>query len=190
MIPRWKLRQEFNRFGEQIRALLSYPFEPLKKWKHDRDFPRSVRLTDGARSLGSKVAIYLIYQPRGILDSTVLTCTHLTKQGYSVMLVSNSKLAETDVERLIPQCWKIAERPNFGYDFGGYRDGIRLLREGRIAPKALVVLNDSIWWPIFTTDTILERMEAADVDVVGTIMHHKPGRRNSGKSRRAFLESY
>jgi Rhamnan synthesis protein F len=190
VIPRWKIRREFNRLGEQIQALFSYPFEPYRKWKHDRDFASAVYLRDGTCSIGPKVAIFLIYQPRGVLESTILTCAHLVRYGYSVLLVSNTQLTEADVKKLAPQCWKIAERPNFGYDFGGYRDGLRLLEETKVLPETLVILNDSIWWPIFPDDTVLQRMETANADVVGTIMHYKPGRRKVGKPRPAFLESY
>lgn len=190
MIPKWKVRREFNRLGEQIQALISYPMEPYFKWKHDRNLLNNVTLVDGSIRLSSKVAIYLVYQPRGILDSTILTCRHLSEHGYSVLVVSNSELTPADVGRLTKVCWKIAIRPNFGYDFGGYRDGVRLLSEGGVIPDALVILNDSIWWPIFPEDTILDRMEQDGADVVGTIMHHKPGRRTAGKSRPAFLESY
>ena len=190
MIPRWKVRREFNRLGEQIQALLSYPIEPFRKWAHDRNFSQTVTLHDGAVPLKSKVAIFLIYQPRGLLGSTLLTCKHMAAKGYSVLLVSNTPLSISDREQLEQVCWRIAVRPNFGYDFGGYRDGIRLLNESGADPDTLVILNDSIWWPIFPDDDILERMESAGFDVVGTIMHHKPGRARIRKPRPAFLESY
>jgi Rhamnan synthesis protein F len=190
VIPKWKVRREFNRLGEQIQALLSYPMEPYYKWKHDRSLLKNVILVDGSIPLSSKVAIYLVYQPRGILESTILTCKHLSENGYSVLVVSNTGLTPEDLGRLGRFSWRIAIRPNFGYDFGGYRDGIRLLSEGGVEPESLVILNDSIWWPIFPGDTILDRMENDGADVVGTIMHHKPGRRKQSNSRPAFLESY
>ena len=82
----------------------------------------------------------------------------------------------------------IAERPNVGYDFGGYRDGVRLMREAGVAPEALVLLNDSIWWPVFPGDDMLARMERAGSDLVGTV-HHRP-RARRGSARVRYLHSY
>ena len=191
MMPRWKVQRELNRMGEQIRALISYPLEPILKAKHDRLLHKHIRQWDGARPATQKVAIYLIYQPRGLLASTIETCRHLTENGYAVMVVSNAPVADLAREALAPEVWRIVERPNYGYDFGGYRDGVRLINEAGLSLDCLVILNDSVWWPIFPGDTILQRMEQAGKDVVGTIMHQPPRRklRIQGQAQ-PFLESY
>lgn len=190
MIPRWKIARELDRAGQQVRALVSYPTEPFRRWHHDRTLHKAIRIMEGQAPTTTKYAIFLIFQPRGVSGSTLATARHLMDKGYAVLLVSNSELRADDRNALAPVCWKIVERPNFGYDFGGYRDGIRLLGEMGVKPNALILLNDSIWWPIFSTDTIVDRMESAGADVVGTILHHPRRRGKLRPPRPAFLESY
>ena len=190
MIQRWKILRELGRVGQQLRAAMSWPVEPFQKWWHDRNFYRNVTITPGLAAQSGRYAVFLIYQPLGVVKSTLETCRHLAQNGYSVLLVANSELTPGDRDALQTECWKIAERPNFGYDFGGYRDGVRLLNDLRIAPQALVLLNDSIWWPIFAADSILARMESAGADVVGTIMHQPTRKRSHLRQPVEFLESY
>ncbi|OOZ36337.1 hypothetical protein BOW51_07730, partial [Solemya velesiana gill symbiont] len=40
------------------------------------------------------IAIFLVYQPQGILISTIKTCNHLVANGYSVFVISNAQLSE------------------------------------------------------------------------------------------------
>jgi len=87
--------------------------------------------------------------------------------------------------------WRVIERPNFGYDFGGYRDGILLLEAWGIAPERLLILNDSIWMPLAPNSTLIDRFEAAEGAVIGGILHpDKVRRRVVKRVRRGFVESY
>ncbi|MDP2080450.1 MAG: rhamnan synthesis F family protein [Pseudotabrizicola sp.] len=137
-----------------------------------------------------KIAIYLIFQPKGLCISTLETCRILARQGYSVLIVSNGQLAENDIALLRDQVWAVLIRPNYGYDFGGYRDGILHLFDVRADPAKLLVMNDSIWFPTGPEDTLLPRMEASGIDVTGTVVH----RSHRSKTRQGFgsrvIESY
>jgi hypothetical protein len=183
-----KLKREALRIRNQIEAAMRYPFESWMKRRHDLGFAASIRKTDGVQAVAVKIAIYVIYQPKGLSASTIATCAHLAKAGYAVLLVSNAPLSPEDRARLVPETWLIVERPNFGYDFGGYRDGLRVVREAGFSPDALVMLNDSIWWPVFPGDTTLNQMEAMGTDVAGFIYHRPRKRRNNVNNR--FLHSY
>lgn len=191
MIPIWKLRREVDRLRQYLWSLSGIAYEPFLKWRHDR-WRRALPVpSDGGVPLGSKVAIFLLFQPKGLAPSVRITLSHLSDRGYAPFVVSNAPLSPRDRATLEPLCWRMIERPNFGYDFGGYRDGILLLEQWGILPDRLLVLNDSIWLPLAPGSTLIKRMEAAQGDVVGTILHPDKQRRRLVKSvRQGFVESY
>ncbi len=183
-----KLSVEAGRLVVHLKALMTWPLEPYRMRQHDRAILETAIQTPGHCPLGLKVAIYLIYQPKGLLPSTIETCRVLAESGYGVLVMSNAPLSLADNAKLAPFTYLVVERPNFGYDFGGYRDGVRLLRALGTQPKALIVLNDSVWWPVMDGDPLISHMEEAGADVVGTILHHLSPR--NGRPRPPFLESY
>jgi hypothetical protein len=182
MIPAWKLRREWARFKQQLAAIPEHFTEPAARRRHDQAFAAGFPRHDGAIQEQGKVAIFLVFQPDGISYSTLLTCDQLRNAGYTPFVVSNAPLSDDDKARLHPHVWRILERPNFGYDMGGYRDGIRQLIEWEISPERLLIVNDSIWFPTLEQDGLIAALEAVDADLSGTIL------RERGQER--FLESY
>ena len=182
MIPVWKIRRELQRLGQQLRAIPEALYEPVLQRAHDRAFANGLPTTDGALPLTDKVALLLVFAPKGLAESVLLTCAHLRARGYAPLVVSNAPLTEADRDRLRPLVWRIVERPNFGYDFGGYRDGLRMLWHWGVAPQRLLILNDSIWFPLDPDEDLIARLESANADIAGTILREK------GDIR--FLESY
>lgn len=81
-------------------------------------------------------------------------------------------------------------RPNYGYDFGGYRDAVLALDDWKISPDRLIILNDSIWFPLDSGENLIRRMEEFDADLVGAVIHLPMRRRKLSTKRHAFLESY
>ncbi len=84
------------------------------------------------------------------------------------MVVSNCPLSDADRAILREKSWLTVERPNFGYDFGGYRDAVWLIRQNKVACKTLLFLNDSVWFPIFRESTMLKEMLESDSSYLGT----------------------
>jgi hypothetical protein len=190
VIPLWKLKRELKRPMDQLRSVVLYPIDLVTKWHHDRNFHSTINLTKGDQPAGQKFALLLIYQPKKLTRSTLLTCQHLVDNGYSVLVVSNTALPDDARAQLAPVTWQILERPNIGYDFGGYRDGLRVLREANVDMQALVVLNDSVWWPLCAGDTALERAETLGADVVGMILRPYGRARKRSSVRTPHLQSY
>lgn len=200
MIPVWKIKRELGRLRDQVIGLPAYlaalPMrlsEPRRRAAYDRDFDRNTRLTEGDIPRAGRVAIFLIYQPNGISPSTLATCRWLSAAGYAPFLVANSQVNDTDRAKLSAECWRLLERPNFGYDFGGYRDAILLLSRWGIASEQLIVMNDSVWMPM--VPDLLARVEAVanDADVVGLLQDEKVRHDTKGGQaidRRRHLESY
>ncbi|WP_322867191.1 rhamnan synthesis F family protein [Aquicoccus sp. G2-2] len=182
MIPLWKLRREWARLKQQLSALPERLFEPAARRRHDAAFKAGFPVHHGAVAQREKIALILIYQPDGVADSLILMCAHLVTKGYAPFIVSNTPLTMSDQNRLLAHAWRLLIRPNFGYDFGGYRDGIRQLARWDITPEHLLVLNDSIWFPLDPEETLISGLESSPADLTGTIL------RQRGEER--FLESY
>ncbi|MBQ2259799.1 MAG: rhamnan synthesis protein F family [Loktanella sp.] len=198
LIPMWKLRRELSRLGDQIRNLPRYVAElplrrtePARRAAYERDFDQLTKLDTGQIQLGRKPAVYLLYQPKGIAQSSFATLDWLVAHGYSPIVVSNSPLSENDQRALLARSALLLQRPNFGYDFGGYKDGIRLIIRHGITPERVIIMNDSVWLPM--VPDLMERLEQReDVDILGLledekIKHGTDGGQPSGKRH---IESY
>ena len=182
MIPGWKVKRELSRLGQQLRAIPEAVWEPFARRAHDAALDRGFPVTEGELQPGPKLALVLCWQPKGLVPSFFGLLDHLVASGYTPLVVSNSTLSDADKKALRPRVWRAVERPNFGYDFGGYRDGLRLMRRWGVRPGQLVILNDSIWYPLWPDDRTLERAEASPFDVTGMFLRQ----RDAAK----FLESY
>lgn len=182
MIPVWKLRRELGRLRQQLQAIPGAVMDPRAQARLDALVAQGLPMMQGRVPLGQKVAIYLLWQPRGIAASVLRTCRWMADSGYAPLIVSNAPLTEADRAALAPVVWRAVERPNFGYDFGGYRDGLTCLRQWGVKPARLVILNDSIWVPLQDGDTLLARLEGLPADIAGSIL------RERGEA--LFLESY
>lgn len=189
MIPLWKLRRELARLGEETAARLANLYEPVLRKRHDAWRDRQPTPQDLGIGPRPKIAIFLIYQPKGVAPSILATLSWLATNGYAPLVVSNTPLSGTDRARLAPLAWRVFERPNFGYDFGGYRDGVLLLQRWGITPERLLILNDSVWMPTRPDSSLIARLEAAPADVVGGIEHPASTKRYGG-THRGHLESY
>ncbi len=171
MVPRWKIERELETLRQQVQSLPERLIGAVRQRRLDARFPSDYRVLNGAAPLTAKVAIFLVYQPKGMAASVLATCRHLTKRGYAVLLVANSPVSPQD-QRAMGSCvWRFVERPNFGYDFGGYRDGIRFLWHWSVSPEHLVILNDSVWFPLNENETMLAAMERSPAGFVGALRH-------------------
>lgn len=164
----WKLKRELGRVAEQISAIPLLVFEPIRQIFYDHDFDNKVVVHYGQKTLGRQVAIFLIYQPAGLMASTYLTIDHLVESGFDPVVVSNCSLSVGDIERLKEKSSLVIERENFGYDFGGYRDAVWLLRKHKVHCDSTLFLNDSVWFPVFNDTQMLREMIEADAEYVGT----------------------
>jgi len=184
VIPAWKLRREMLRLWRMLTFLPMHPVEQAWFRLHPHLFPATHRVHEGAQPATGSIAIFLIHQPKGLQATVPATCRHLGAAGYRVHLVSNAPLSAEDVARLRPLCGRIVERPNHGLDFGGYRQEILACLAEGITPDRLLLLNDSIWFPVLRDCDMLDRLEALGADLAGPVhyAHRNP--------RRAHLQSY
>lgn len=185
--PPSKVRRELLRIWYQIADPLGAPLDAWRRWRHDRRFASRVAVTDGACPARPKLALFLIHQPGTVSPTIALSCAELVRKGYAVLLVSNTPVAPDAVAALRPLCWKIAVRPNFGYDFGGYRDGLRLIREAGVEPQVLLILNDSVWFPTLPDSRLLDRLETGPDAFAGAVYVDNPRRGPANRHFQSFL---
>lgn len=79
--------------------------------------------------------------------------------GLSVIVVSNrTDLSKEDIEKLCSLCHSVLLRPNIGYDFGAYRDGVLWILD-RYNPRLLIIANDSVFRPMSSLALLLATIE-------------------------------
>lgn len=186
----WKVRRELGRLKQQLLAFPEAVYEPFARWHHDRTRADRLRVVPGAVPGCNKVAIFLLYQPGGVAPSSSATCEHLTRFGYAPLVISNAQLSQQDRQRLQRVAWQVVERPNFGYDFGGYRDALWLLQRWGNKPHRLVLMNDSIWFPAVADDRSLIAMENMPSDVTGMFQIDSSEPTSFRRERAPFLASF
>ncbi|MCA1494564.1 hypothetical protein I6F11_27130 [Ensifer sp. NBAIM29] len=173
MIETSKIHREISRIGLQIKGLPDYWMGQARRIRYDRLGSAENTITEGSNPVAADMAILLVYQPRGLLESLFLQLEHLLSKGLGVVIVSNRRLSTHDRCRLSEYCHLIIERKNIGYDFGGYREGILALHKRSIRPKNLFVMNDSIWFPIRKDCDLIDRCRESRSDIVGVFYNNK-----------------
>tara|TARA_R110002096_G_scaffold235389_1_gene425651 strand:- start:2 stop:1054 length:1053 start_codon:yes stop_codon:yes gene_type:complete len=114
------------------------------------------------------VAVLVTWDTKGrIHDFLIEHMKSLRAAGRAVILVSNSpEFPESEIERARAHCALVAWRHNRGYDFGAYRDGVRLVPDYD-ALDSLIVLNDSVYGAFQPLKPLIKRMDARKADVWG-----------------------
>jgi hypothetical protein len=149
MVPFWKLNRELRRFFRQpldkIGDAATYLFGRVY---YDRFLSKRCQIHQGRQLLSQRRAVYLIYPSNGLLPSHLRSLQYLDSKGICTTVVSNLPLSQMEKKTLEPLCNICVERPNFGYDFGGYRDGILSIADDFSKVEQLILVNDSVWFPI------------------------------------------
>lgn len=144
-LPFWKIKRELKRaFSQTVNLPGSLADDYLSGEKYEFN-PDAIRQTEGEVPASTEACIYLIYPDRGILPSHLQVLNQMKAEGIYPVLASNLPLTEAQRATLGPHCGLILERPNAGYDFGGYRDAVFLIEDMLGQLDRLFILNDSVW---------------------------------------------
>lgn len=147
------------------------PGRLLNQWLgnfwYDLWLKRKARTTRGRLAESERCAVYVLYPRMGLQDSHLASLEYLVGKGFTPLVVSNLTLMPAERERLLPLCWQLVERPNYGYDFGAYRDGVLLALEAVPSMRQLLLANDSVWFPVPAASDWLAKAERLDVDLAG-----------------------
>ena len=139
---------------------------------YDHVLSRRTRTHAGKIPWSPQAAVFLIFPRTGLTPSHLATLRYLGVKGYAPVVVSNIPLGEEDRASVLDLCHRLIERPNFGYDFGGYRDGILSLEDDFERLDSLVLLNDSCWFPLPGTSDWFEDARALGVDFAGAASNY------------------
>ncbi|MBN8902558.1 MAG: hypothetical protein BGO51_09330 [Rhodospirillales bacterium 69-11] len=113
--------------------------------------------------IGPRAAIYAHHDPDGAVRPYVHhAVSALTRAGYAVVFVSNGPLTQAAVAALRPHTARIVTRPNRGWDFAAWRDGLATLGPPERL-SALILTNDSVYGPLRPLPPLLAALPAADV---------------------------
>lgn len=129
-------------------------------------------MTRGTLAESERCAVYVLYPRLGLQASHLASLSYLVSKGFAPLVVSNLPLAPHERERLLPLCRHLLERPNYGYDFGAYRDGVLLAAEVAPNMRQLVLANDSAWFPIPPSSDWLAQAERLNVDLAGAVSNN------------------
>lgn len=185
-----KLIRETRRLGRQIGSVVLPIWGHVTRVLYDLRRKKTVRVTRGQQPVTDEMSVLLIYQPKGLLDSTIWQLGWMSRQGISAVVVSNTALSDADRDRLRALAYLVVERPNVGYDFGGYREGVMQVHEHGLRPRALYVMNDSMWFPLSEDSDAIERARAAPEDVWGLFVDLDWRHRLTGNLAGAHVQSY
>jgi lipopolysaccharide biosynthesis protein len=172
--PAWKIRRELLAAKEQLKAWCLQSLSTFLRPYYDKREHKSLRVHEGMRVLDRKIVVFLIHQPNGVAKSVFLSINYIVSSGHEVLLVSNGYLPKQDLEKLQSMCWKIIERENIGYDFGGYRCGINYLRDSCTSLDIVTLINDSIWFPIYPKTNLLAETHENIFDFGGAVLLPHP----------------
>jgi hypothetical protein len=167
-----KIRRELTRPLKQLLRLparvTSLLFQP---WVYDTLYSRWVKayFNDRITSEYLNVCIFVVFPKVELKPSHYHTIEHLSKAGFHPVVVSNGDLAQEEIEKLSKLTITLIIRPNIGYDFGGYREGVLfLLKIGWLKyGKNLILLNDSCWFPVHQKSCWIEKALRLPYDFIG-----------------------
>jgi hypothetical protein len=128
-----------------------------------------LRRSPGALPAGDRMAIYALYPAAGVQAGHLLALGALAAAGHAPLVVANGRLTEADRARLAATAWGVIERPNLGHDLGAYRVGVLALRDRLAGLRRLILMNDSIWYPLPGAEDWPARAEALGADLVGAV---------------------
>ena len=134
------------------------PIYRFQQRRFDRRRDVAIKIEDGDLPLLNNVVVLLVYQPRGLSASLFHTLANIESEGFSAFVVLNSPINDADFQQLKEMCALTMKRPNFGYDFGGYRDAILHLAASTYNIDSITCMNDSIWFPVFKDCDHLSKM--------------------------------
>ena len=121
----------------------------------------------------NRAAIYVFYDKDGIVDSYVIhMLQELSFVCGKIVVVCNCQVNEKGKEALSSITEDIVIRENEGFDAWAYKAGITYIGWDNLGSyDELVLLNDSVFGPIYPFDDMFEAMEPKNLDFWGITKH-------------------
>lgn len=116
-----------------------------------------------------KILLIALFEKGYLRDDIVNLVTEAKRQEYYVVGINTLKLINCE-ENLKGLFDAYIERPNYGRDFGSYKEGITFLSLKNIFVSEvdrLVICNDSVFYESSRVDLFLEQLGYSDFEVLG-----------------------
>ena len=167
-----KINRELKRIVTKVIKFPSFMCEYLfLNFIYDKMISNKKIVHEGIKPIVGEMAIYLVYARDGLQKSHHDMFVQLDIEDITPIIVSNLPLSTRDLNLLLEKSALVIERPNVGYDFGGYRDAILHLAPNLSKLDRLYVLNDSVWM-IGGSQSWFEQVRLSNCDFVGATTHY------------------
>lgn len=117
----------------------------------------------------TQIALYVHYSATGQISEMVRCQVKLLAQfGFSIVFISMSDVIPRDDWQAIRQLAAlVVQRPNFGLDWGAWRDLIPEVQRRWSTPTELLLVNDSVLGPIHPLAPAIDSMRAGGPGLFG-----------------------
>lgn len=116
----------------------------------------------------ARVALWVHWEPDGQVSGADLALLqHVRELGFAVVAVGNRDDggSERFAASLARSADVVVQRPNVGYDFAAFRDGLLWLRSRLGSDSTLLMLNNSCYGPFGSLEPLLGRADPGRADV-------------------------
>ena len=124
-----------------------------------------------------KIVIFAIYEKETIRDDIKKALEELSELDASIILVNTRKLSQKNRDEISKLVWTYIERPNYGRDFGSYKDGFLWLYKNQkqiyLDAERLFFLNDSVFFSRMYLQEFFTKLLSSSRPVLGaTVNYH------------------
>jgi len=122
-----------------------------------------------------RAAVYVFHDPQKIVDQYVpVFLRELKRFTDHLLVVVNGEVNAQGKQDLESVADEVMIRPNEGYDITGYKKGIEHIGWKALQKfDELLLVNSTLYGPLYPFDEMFETMSARDVDFWGITKHHK-----------------
>lgn len=125
-----------------------------------------------------RLFIFAGYDKDCIADATLLHYLNALSKLGDIVFVMDNDLPESELSKIteIPNVLYAAAMRHGEYDFGSYKRGYIWARDNKLLSKYewVYLVNDSVYGPLWDTDSILTDLESRDADMTGLVLTDTP----------------
>jgi hypothetical protein len=154
-------------------GFIIYPIEGvLRAWYHlnPRVYSERLRIrriTEGRiKQKSDRYVLFVVYAKRSIPVFIETMLRAIGRSRLNLVISTNALITEEQRDLLLDHCNILIERADLGRDFGGYRDGIRILQRRCNNIERLILLNDSLFYFENGLDALVRGLDG-EHDVIG-----------------------
>jgi hypothetical protein len=123
------------------------------------------------------LVVFAIYEKHKLRADIKNALNELNQLGYSIFLVNSRKLSQESRSELASYVSIYMERPNYGRDFGSYKDAIlwafKNLKDQMPLFKRLLILNDSVFYSRNDLQQFFSNLTESQSPVYGATINYQ-----------------